>query len=116
MIPTIGRIVFYRMAPWVAAEINARRKRQFSKSHDPAAPAGYERLSRGNGVGPGQLYPAMIVAVWGDTPDSAVNLQVFLDGNDTEWVTSVCVGTRDHSYEWPVVAKPAEAPKPEAAQ
>jgi hypothetical protein len=51
----------------------------------------------GNQVTAGDVYPAMIVRVWGDTPESAVNLQVHLDGNDTYWATSRVVG----DYAWP---------------
>lgn len=34
------------------------------------------------------MYPAVIVRAWGDTEQSAVNLQVLLDGCDTYWATS----------------------------
>jgi hypothetical protein len=37
----------------------------------------------------------MIVAVWGDTPESAVDLKCFLDGRDDYWVTSTTVGAPD---------------------
>jgi hypothetical protein len=44
----------------------------------------------------------MIVAVWGDTPESAVDLKCFLDGRDDYWVTSTTVGAPDHDgkYQW----------------
>ena len=35
---------------------------------------------------------------WGDTPEAAVNLKLFLDGSDDYWVTSVTVGDKPHSY------------------
>jgi hypothetical protein len=55
--------------------------------------------------------PAMFVAVWGDTAESAVNLKVMLDGADDYWVTSTSVeddrldkdGKRVHTpgrYHW----------------
>jgi hypothetical protein len=34
----------------------------------------------GEGQHPGEKRPAIIVRVWGDTPESYVNLQVFTDG------------------------------------
>lgn len=40
--------------------------------------------ARGNDPREGQVYPGVIVADWG----GSVNLQVFLDGNDTYWPTS----------------------------
>ena len=42
----------------------------------------------------------MIIVAWGDTPTAAVNLQVFLDGNDTFWATSKSVGEREGDYQW----------------
>ena len=50
----------------------------------------------------GQIVPAVIVAVWGDTPESAVDLKCFLDGRDDYWVTSTTVGAPDHDgkYHW----------------
>ena len=42
----------------------------------------------------------MIVQVWGDQPDSCINLQVFLDGSDQLWVTSVQVGDQEGDYQW----------------
>ena len=46
-------------------------------------------VTMGNAVRPGQEYPMLIVQTWGSEPTSVVNGQVFLDGNDTLWVTSV---------------------------
>lgn len=36
----------------------------------------------------GDVYPALIVRVFGSTPDSAANLQVFYDGDGSIWATS----------------------------
>ena len=33
----------------------------------------------------------MVVAVWGNTPESVVNLKVMLDGSDDYWVTSTSI-------------------------
>lgn len=43
---------------------------------------------QGNRVQVGDVYPAVIVRVWGDKPDSPCNLQVLLDGPGTYWATS----------------------------
>ena len=54
--------------------------------------------------------PAVIVGVWGETPESACNLKVFVDGpaNDL-WKTSISVKEADEngnfpegSWNWPV--------------
>lgn len=52
----------------------------------------------------GTAYPMLIVSVWGDKPDSSVNGQVFLDGNDVLWVSSVKVGEGPGTYAWPKIA------------
>lgn len=56
-----------------------------------------------NQVRAGQLAPAKVVAVMGDT----VNLQVFLDGARQLWVTSVAQTTADDAevgcWHWPVL-------------
>jgi len=86
-IPTIGRIVRYVLDETDVGYIEARRK-------------DFPWMS-GNNVYPGHVYPAEIVRTWGDKPDSAVNLQVALDGYDTHWVTNVKVGTSPGTYHWP---------------
>ncbi len=55
----------------------------------------------GNEAKPGQVFPMLIVQVWGPSPTSAVNGQVFLDGNDVFWALSVSVGEGPHSWSWP---------------
>lgn len=48
--------------------------------------------------------PAIIVSVWGDTPGSAVNLKVMVDGKmDDLWITSKCVGEVEGTWHWPVI-------------
>ncbi len=84
MIPSIGRIVHYRLATWDVEAINRRRA--------DAADAGRRddgaQVHTGNQVSEGDVFPAMIVRCWGEIEGSMVNLQVFLDGNDTYWATS----------------------------
>lgn len=73
----------------------------------------------------GEHRPALIVRVWGDTPESLVNLQVFVDGSNdyykhqgpeplTLWRTSVhrndsaaVLGT----WHWPEFVPSADGPR-----
>lgn len=114
-VPTIGRIVQYRLNIDDASQINRRRTSGASiavrmKSFVPSAqenesviygwPEGAQ-AHIGNGVKEGDTFPMLITKVWGDNPSSAVNGQVFLDGNDVLWATSVCVGDGPRSFSWP---------------
>jgi hypothetical protein len=100
MTPTIGCIVHYRLSKQDAEEITSRR---LTQAQLPLGNAGSRSAGvfRGNRVEEGDTFPAMIVRTWGDQPDSMVQLQVFLDGNDTHWATSVQVGEGPRSYSWP---------------
>lgn len=80
-VPTAGRIVQYTLD---ASDV-ARRGAHI-----------------GNKISAGDVYPMMITRVWGDKPDAAVNGQVFLDGNDVLYVTSIYVGEGPRTYAWPV--------------
>ena len=93
MIPTIGRIVHYRLTDQDAVEINRRRT---TGTHiadrlrilgDTGWPTGAQ-AHIGNKVAAHDVFPAMIVRTWGKTEGSCCQLQVFLDGNDTYWATS----------------------------
>lgn len=55
----------------------------------------------GNVANEGDAFPMLITKSWGDNPSSAVNGQVFLDGNDVLWATSVCVGEGPRTFSWP---------------
>lgn len=108
-IPTIGRIVHYRLSADDVDVIGRRRTTGHSIAErmkygdDPqlkAWPAGAQ-AHIGNDPREGKSYPMLIVAVWGDTPTSAVNGQVFLDGNDVLWATSVAVGEGPRTWSWP---------------
>lgn len=109
MIPTIGRFVDYTLDANDAEQINRRRTtghsiaQRMKYGDDPqlkAWPAGAQ-AHIGNDVKEGDVFPMLIVRCWGDTETSAVNGQVFLDGNDVYWATSVAVGEGPHSYKWP---------------
>jgi hypothetical protein len=47
------------------------------------------------------IFPMIIVRTWGDTPESAVQGQVLLDGNDTYWATSRVCGKHAGMWRWP---------------
>lgn len=87
MKPSIGRVVHYTLNQQDADEINRRRTDSF--------------VLAGNQAQEGDVYPAMIVRIFGETPESAVNLQVFLDGTDTFWATSRTLGEGPSHWAWP---------------
>ncbi|MET9123026.1 hypothetical protein [Streptomyces sp. NPDC004528] len=87
MEPTIGSIVLYALGQQDADEINRRRAGRVTRT--------------GNDARAGDVYPAMIVRIFGDTPKSAVNLQVFLDGSDSHWATSRTLGEGHFHWAWP---------------
>jgi hypothetical protein len=102
MRPTIGRIVIYTLTDDDVKRINSRRA-DASSGGAGGARTGYV-VHSGNQVEVGDAYPMIITRVWGTSPDSAVNGQVLLDGNDTLWATSVSEGEGPHTYAWPVRA------------
>lgn len=125
-IPTIGRIVHYRLSEYDAATINRRRSDASEKIDWHRALKSGAMVHVGNRVEAGHVYPAMIVRVWSDSPapNTAVNLQVFLDGTDVFWATSTSVddgdGKTKSRFTWPVApaptaVKPAELTPVEAA-
>ncbi len=101
MIPTIGRIVHYRLRPSDAEQINRRREdaRQHIDAHRENANG--VQVHTGNDVQEGDVYPMVITQIWGDQPTSAVNGQVMLDGNDLFWATSTCCGEGPGTWSWP---------------
>lgn len=102
-IPTVGRIVHYALSDDDAKRINKRREdahytARANKLHPEET--GHQ-IHTGNRAEGGDVYPMLIVRAWGTTPESSVNGQVFLDGNDTLWVTSVSVGEGQRRFQWP---------------
>lgn len=96
-VPTVGRIVHYRLSEDDAANINQRRH---LSELAPPSEWGFQ-AHRGNRAEPGQVFPATIVRTFGDDEESAVNLSVQLDGNDTHWATSRTLGDVDGTWSWP---------------
>lgn len=103
-VPTIGRIVHYTLSEQDAAAINKRRKDAWNLNAAGVTLASQELgavIHAGNGVSAGDVYPLIITRVWGNTPESSVNGQVLLDGNDTFWATSVAYGEGERKFVWP---------------
>lgn len=109
MKPSIGRIVQYRLSAEDAEQVMRRRTtgksiadrmKMIGSDSIPAWPQGAQ-AHIGNDVVEGDTFPMLIVRVWGDTETSSVNGQVFLDGTDVLWVTSVSVGEGPHTWSWP---------------
>ncbi len=83
--PTIGRIVHYRLSDQ-DVELIAEHRRETGE--------------QGNTAVPGFVYPAIVVRTFDDT--LGANLQVFLDGPDTLWVTSRGYSVEtDGCWFWP---------------
>lgn len=111
-IPTVGRIVQYVLSAEDAKQINRRRTTSSSiaermkssvLTEAPSWPVGAQ-AHIGNEAHEGDVFPMMIVRVWGPNATSAVNGQVFLDGSDAYWATSRTVGEQPGTYHWPTRA------------
>ena len=112
-VPTIGRIVHYRLSAQDAEQIMRRRTTSKSiadRMQILVHTTGDEKLVGwpvgaqahiGNDAKEGDTFPMLITKTWGDTATSAVNGQAFLDGNDVLWVTSASVGEGPSSWSWP---------------
>ena len=107
--PSVGRIVHYKLAEYDAEAINSRRSDagafRRARSGGPIEPGEPGRTGHvehtGNSVAAGEVYPAVVVRVFGDSPNGACNLQVLLDGNDTYWATSRAGGDGPCQWSWP---------------
>jgi hypothetical protein len=103
-IPTIGRIVRYTLSEQDADAINRRRTDAARNMAAHREKKNGSQVHIGNSVYEGEVFPLVITRVWGDQPESAVNGQVLLDGNDTLWVSSVNVGEGPRTFAWPTRA------------
>lgn len=102
--PSIGRIVYYTISEQDAEQINKRRAdaRNLNAAGVTLASQGLgPQIHIGNRVEAGDVYPAMIVRTWGSEACHSQQLQVFLDGNDTFWATSVSEGEGQRRWSWP---------------
>ncbi len=94
----IGQIVTYTLTEDDAAAINARRADATRNMDRHQAQAQGVLVHVGNTAYQGDRYPMLVVRTWGEDDTSAVNGQVFLDGNDTLWVTSVTPGPGERHF------------------
>lgn len=102
--PSIGRIVHYTLSEQDAAQINKRRAdaKNLNGAGVTLASQGLgPQIHIGNEVHPGEVFPAILVRSWAATAYASQNLQVFLDGNDTFWATSVTEGDGERHWAWP---------------
>lgn len=99
--PSIGRIVHYTLTEQDAAQINRRRTtgpeiaERMASGHWPAG----AQAHIGNRVSAGDVFPALIVRVWGG-PANNVNLRVTLDGTDDFWATTIAEGAPEDAGRW----------------
>lgn len=117
---SIGRIVLYTLTEEDAVQVNRRRTdgpsiaariknnsipyRDLHGEPDNPLPSTWPLGAQahiGNLVSAGDVFPMMVTRRWGVGDETGVNGQVFLDGNDTIWATSVCEGTGGHTWSWP---------------
>ena len=112
MIPTIGRIVHYRLSSQDAQEIRRRRDDflKYRQSKTGGLHEGYQAHA-GNSVNAGEVFPMIIVRTWGDDERAAVSGQVFLDGSDVFWATSRHEGGAPGQWTWPERAGVGAAPR-----
>jgi hypothetical protein len=92
MIPSVGRIVHLRLSAECAKSINKRRSD--ARSSGISAANSGAIVHHGNDAREGDVYPLLITKIWSDKPTdaTAVNGQIFLDGNDSFWATSIQQG------------------------
>ena len=88
-IPTAGRIVMYCVSQNDIDRIMERR-------------AASNGLFNGNPIQEGDTFPFLITEAWsGESPNKAVNGQLFLDGNDNYWLSSRLRGEGPGTWAWP---------------
>jgi hypothetical protein len=98
----IGRIVHYVLTAQDAAEINRRRtnadsiRERIGKDKWPLG----AQAHIGSMAEEGDVFPMIVTVVWSD---HYVNGQVFLDGNDQLWKTSVPEGDQKGNWHWPEI-------------
>jgi hypothetical protein len=99
--PSLGRIVHYTLSEQDADAINHFRENATAHLQHHRDRKDGSQVHIGNEVQAGEVYPMVITRVWGDTPSSAINGQVQLDGNDLYWATSVQCGDGPRTFAWP---------------
>lgn len=112
---TIGKIVTYKLSADDAEQVNRRRTNGGEIAERIRTEHWHlgAQAHIGNHASEGDALPMIICRVWKDEFGTGVdgyNGQVFLDGNDTLWVTSVKEGTESGQFlsgeqtaaSWPV--------------
>jgi len=112
MTHSIGRIVHYTVTEGDATATNKRRADMQRHLQEHRDASNGSQVHVGNTVRAGDVFPMMITRVWGE---DLVNGQVFLDGNDTLWVTSVHefdardldehTADRNGTFRYPVIVR-----------
>ena len=105
---TVGRLVLYKLTKEDVEAINRRRTAPNSiaeRLENETWPIGAQ-AHIGNEVAEGDLLPTLVVKVW---EGNSINAQVFLDGNDTLWVTSVQQGGETGQWDWMPFQKDQQA-------
>lgn len=96
ILPYVGLMVHYKLNQSDAGAINRRRTDAcasgISSEHSGAI------IHVGNTVLAGDVYPMVITRIWGSDHRSAVQGQVFLDGNDVYWATSRTQGNDEGQW------------------
>ena len=114
-VPSIGRIVHYRLSAQDVEAVTRRRTTGASIAErmsrcvltgDPPVYAWPEGAQAhvGNPVSEGDVVPLTITAVWPNEfgeGEYGVNGQALLDGNDSLWVTSAKQGEEPGQWSWP---------------
>lgn len=96
-VPAVGDVVLYTLTDLDAQRINGRRA---DATRNVTAATDGSQIYTGNRANAAEVYPMMITRVWGTTPQSAVNGQVLLDGNDVLWATSISAGDGEGHFAW----------------
>ena len=106
----LGKIIIYTLTAEDAAQINRRRTTPESIADRIKLQEGTDRLRWpdgaqahiGNRVTDGDRFPMLVTVCLGNWP-GRVSGQVFLDGNDTLWVTNKYIGDPARPGEWECV-------------
>lgn len=105
--PSLGRIVHYTLHEGDAERVNRRRDHASLHMRQHQENQTGVIVHVGSDVKAGDVFPLIITRVF---PDGLVNGQVFLDGSDTLWVTSVAEGDSEGKWFWPPRASPGPRP------
>lgn len=103
----VGRMVLYRLTEGDAARVNRRRRTEASlvAAAQHLAAGNLADPPSGNTVYSGERFPMVVTAVFPKEfiHGPGVNGQVFLDGNDSLWVTSIQEGDEPGFWAWPTL-------------